>query len=166
MKRPTTIICLAATAALVLPATAGAAEKEYGGKINDGGKIGIIANLTGGEATEVTQMTFKKFPAHCDNFQGGGLNAVIGATYDFTGVTVVDNKFVVDEDVSKRGNTPHLFFKGTFSHQDKQIDGKVQATFGPPDNCNSPKKGYSAKRGNPAPNPLKAKVARAFRVTN
>jgi hypothetical protein len=157
MKRLT--ICLAVTAALALPATAGAADKFYGGKIDNGGKIGIDATLQGGEPFQILAMRYANFPANCD-----GTPATIGGTWSFTNGFVVNNKF----DLSGSDGGSQLFFKGEFKQGGRKIEGKIKegpSEFPGGAICTSPKRNYDAKRGDNGPHPQpKAKIARAFRV--
>jgi hypothetical protein len=159
MRRLT--ICLAAAAALALPASAAGAIKTYGGSINLGGKIGVHVDLQGGDPYQVTEMAFKKFPAQCSP----GPNGLLQSGFSFSNTLVENKRFLVDDDLP--GGDGHLYFKGEFSHQAKRLDGRVKATLNhvPPGDatCITAKRGYEAQRGGDYPN-LKAKVAKAVRI--
>jgi hypothetical protein len=159
-------VCLAATtaaAALALPASAGAAEKFYGGKINNGGKIGIEAELVNGKPIQILAMRYKNLVGDCE-----GTPSLLEATWTF-------NNFVVDQNrFATKGADPsgdhRLLFRGTFRQQGRKVEGQIKegpSEFNPgPVTCTSPKRGYAAKRGAGGPHPqkLKAKVGSAFRV--
>jgi len=157
MKRLT--ICLAATAALALPAGAGAAEQFYGGKINKGGAIGVDVTTVNGKPFTVDAMRYKNFPAKCN-----GNPSLIGATWTFTNVFVENNR--VNVNGSSGGS--QILFKGRFRKQNRKLVGEIKegpSEFEPGVTCTSPKRDYSAKRGDNGPHPQpKAKIHRAFRV--
>ena len=60
MKR--LIICLAATAALAVPSTAGAAEQFFGGKISNGGTIGVDVTTVNGKPFQVDGHALQEAP--------------------------------------------------------------------------------------------------------
>lgn len=157
MKRLT--ICLAASAALALPAGAGAAEQFYGGKISNGGTIGVDVTTVNGKPFQVDAMRYKQFPASCD-----GVPSVIGSTWSFTNVFVENNRFTVN---GASGGS-QLIFKGRFKKQGRKVSGELKegpSDFGGGTICTSAKRDYNAKRGGNGPHPQpKAKIHRAFRV--
>lgn len=161
MKKLT--ICLAIAGALALPATAGAAEQFFGGKIDNGGTIGIDVTTQGGDPFQVNAMRYKNFPMNCSILGP----ATADGTWTFTNFLVINDKFNFNGDAS---NGDHLEWKGTFTNGGKKIDpGKLKA--GPLDGgagvgeCTSARRNYSAKRGAKGPHPkMNAKVHRAFRV--
>lgn len=157
MKRLT--ICLAASAALAVPASAAAAEQFYGGKIEGGGKIGVDVTWVNGKPFQVDAMRYKNFPANCDD-----VASVIGATWTFSNLLVEDNRFLVND----TSGDSRLFFKGRFRRQGRKLVGEIKE--GPTEfpggvTCTTARRGYTAGRGNDGPHPQpKAKVHRAFRV--
>lgn len=158
MKRLT--ICLAATAALALPPTAGAAEKFFGGKLEKGGTIGVDVTTVNGKPFQVDAMRYKNFPAICD-----GTPSLIGATWDFTNALVDQNRF----NIQGSDGGQRLSFKGRFRRQGRKLVGELKegpSDFGGGVTCTSARRGYNAKRGANGPHPQnpKANVHRAFRV--
>jgi hypothetical protein len=145
MRRITT---LAVIAALALPASAGAAVKTYGGKIEGGGRIGIDVRLARGVPKEVEALTLKRFPYQCTGSGAVVLNSVITAL----NLTVADKKFGIDA-TDTFGN--HLLFKGKFRQRGSEIAGRLQRTVTGVDpgdqTCTSKTRDYSVVRGAPAP---------------
>ncbi|MGI9019348.1 MAG: hypothetical protein ACR2G3_01385 [Solirubrobacterales bacterium] len=160
MKR--LIICLAASTALAVPASAAAAEQFYGGKIEGGGKIGVDVTWVNGKPFQVDAMRYRGFPANCT-----GGNFLIGSTWDFNAATVNDNRFTID---GGDGMGSKIFFKGRFRRQGRKLVGEIKegpSTFGgEAGTCTTAKRGYTARRGDDGPHPqkMKARVHEAFRV--
>jgi hypothetical protein len=152
-------ICLAVTAALALPAAAGAAEKFYGGKINNGGKIGIDVTTLNGEPFEINGMAYRNVSAKCN-----GNPSTIRADYIFDNFFVENRRFEVDDN----SGPDRLLFKGRFVRGDRRIEGALKegpSEFEPGVTCESPKRGYFARRNADGPHPnLRPKVAKAVRV--
>ncbi len=159
MKLRTTI-CIAAVAALTLPATAGAAVKSYGGEINRGGKIGIRADFMGGDPTYIPSMAFKEFPATCNR---SPYHPKIHL--DVTGIgPVTDKRFERDYQFGDGG---YVFLKGTFKNAARRIEGVVKAKLKKNGGrtCRTKERGYDVKLGGTYPyNGPKVKVHKAFRI--
>lgn len=162
MRLRTTICIAAITAALAVPASTGAAEHFYGGKISNGGKIGVDVTTLNGKPFQVNAMRYKRLLATCTTG-----SYTIGSTWTFTNFAVTNNKFAIDGP-SSEGD--YLLFKGTFKKQGKRLEGRIQegpTDFGPPaGTCTSANRQYEAGRGNKGPHPQtpKANLHRAFRV--
>jgi hypothetical protein len=146
---------------VAVPASAQGAEKFYGGKINNGGTIGVEVEMLSGEPFQVLAMRYKKLNANCT---GGSF--LIGSSWFFNNATVENDRFEIDGTSGSGGN---IYFKGRFSPSAKRLEGQLQegpTNFGGnAGTCTSPKRGYTARRGADGPKPqAKAKVHRAFRV--
>jgi hypothetical protein len=159
MKKLT--ICIAAAAILALPASASAASQFFGGKISNGGKIGVDVTTVSGDPFQIDAMAYKNLPASCT---GGPF--LVSGTWTFTNALVTNNKFTID---GTSGMGDNVFFKGTFKRGGRKLEGRIQegpSDYGPPaGTCTSANRPYDAKRGDKGPHPQpKAKIARAFRV--
>ncbi len=158
MKR--LIICLAATAALAVPSNAGAAEQFFGGKISNGGTIGVDVTTVSGDPFQVTAMRYKRLPASCT---GGPY--LIGSTWYFSNVLVENNKFTIDGTAPSGAN---LFFKGTFKRQGRKLEGRIQEGPSPfggaAGTCTSANRTYDTKRGEGGPHPQPPKAATPIAV--
>ena len=147
MKR--SVAATTAVLALAAPSVAAGAIKTYGGKIDDGGKIGIDVDLAGGDPAEITELRFKRFPATC-SVTGPSL---LTGTVAFTGFSLPTNHFLFDDDVDANGS--HLYFEGGFRKDARRIVGEIKdkAVFtadpGPAQTCTTKKRDYTAERGAP-----------------
>ena len=137
--------CLAVVGGVALVGTALAAPPDFGGKIEKGGKIGIN---TDDAVTQVEAMRFEKLPTVCNH----GVHALSSATWSFGNLNIgPDRKFLVEGE----DNGSEIFLKGTFKNANQKVTGRIKATN--KDNslvrCVSRKRDYTAKLGDPGPDP-------------
>jgi hypothetical protein len=144
--------------ALVSAAGASAAVKTYGGKLKGGGKISVDIGLQNKKPATVDETRFKQFPAQCQNAG----SVVLEGNTTWTNFLVQNGKFSGHDIPIAGGGTAD--FTGTFSHKNKNLDGKLKYTdiAVQGDTCSTDNTKYSAKRG--APGPKAAKMAIIARV--
>jgi hypothetical protein len=133
--------------ALVLPAAAMAATKTYGGKFKGGGKISVDIGVQNKKPATVEATRFKNLPATCETAGAVVLQGEIG----WTGFVVQSGKFAGHDIPLQGGGTAD--FTGTFSHKNRQLDGKFKLTDTSVegDTCSTDRVRYHAERGAPGP---------------
>jgi hypothetical protein len=140
------VLFAAVATALVLPATALASSKTYSGKLKGGGKLTDIIKVQGGDPAEVLKTKFKNVPADC-SVNGASL---LTGTITWSNFLITNGKFAAHDVVLGDGST--VTHTGTFSHHNKNLNGKFQTTAQhvPPNDetCTTDTQKYSAKLGN------------------
>lgn len=146
MKR--LLIAAVLATALVLPASALAATKTYGGKFKGGGKIAVDIGVQNKKPATVEETRFKNLPATCQN--AGAV--VLTGNITWINFLVTNGKFVGHGIPVGNGGTAD--FTGTFSHKNKLLDGKFKLTNNSvqTDTCSTALVKYHAERGAPGPN--------------